>query len=458
VLSSPFWHERLTSRVLAASEASGLLLGNWLKPKSEDIERELNIAAERVGVRLDETVFFNAVDADDVMHRGSYRRAGPPIPPLVVNSRGPSLELKVVNIVGDGEVVEVVHPLGGVSSSATPGGVSMLPPTVSNSGGDGNKELHKRHVVQTGVSAADFLRMVIHKSAELDVPTRLAALCAVGLALFPTFYRIFGERVVRLSAIDTTLVVCTAIVVFVEFSAVLTFLLSSYADFQRRAMMMVALDLVVSDNLRDHTAILLQQKHSLNATERFLRNLDLPLIDFTVPANVSTWITILEVSQLFGAEYKARIASNNTFTVLSLATTLIILIVQLIASPKSIGPVTIIYAVSTTFALGATILAMVQKGVEYNQQFGLQARDLLSIKTRLLRTAADLPQNILTHRRLHDSAHMIDVAIQTVQSEAHLNPSTIAGVSATPGSLRGLFGLLFSAAAFTIQLILRRSG
>lgn len=357
------------------------------------IDRELGIAAERVGQRL-ETMFFSySDDADHILRGASHHKQLPAL-------------------------------------------------------------ANKRQVVVSEISAKDFMLQVLQASAGLANPLGFGTLVAVGFAVLPSFFRLAVDRAPAPDGLDTAGIIVTALISFIMFRALLAFLSAAYADFRRRSMSMLALSMVLSDNLRDHAAMLLQKQHTLSAPEQFLRKLDLPIVDMTVPANVTTWIVLMEIAQVNGYEYKRRIAANNTIIAFIIVGFMLTLIIQLLAG-SDIPPVTLAYAIYFSFSMGYFLLLMASRGVEYNQQFAIMTRSLIALKIRLLHSASSMLTHLPSYTRIKNSTEMIDAAVQAISIEQQVNPATIIGLSATPSTLRGLAGVAFSVAAFVFQLVLK---
>ena len=71
-------------------------------------------------------------------------------------------------------------------------------------------------------------------------------------------------------------------------------------------MCLMALTISINDNFRDHALFVAQKKSSRKKAEEFIRGLNLPEIDMTVPCNISTWLLLLNIFHVYGAEFRKR--------------------------------------------------------------------------------------------------------------------------------------------------------
>eukprot|EP00162_Nutomonas_longa_P014135 comp21838_c0_seq1/m.49317 comp21838_c0_seq1/g.49317 ORF comp21838_c0_seq1/g.49317 comp21838_c0_seq1/m.49317 type:complete len:630 (-) comp21838_c0_seq1:9-1898(-) len=399
-VSDPWWHQKLYHTKMSFEDQATILLFTWLQPKKETIERELEIAMERVGVNL-KTVFFK------------YSQAC-------------------------GNSILSAHPLQRPK-------LKCRTPARDSTNGDPTEFL-------SADSAYDFALTTIIKSAELPNPKYLVLVTALVFALIPTIYR-FSRGIFILDVMDTICVLGIVFNTFGLFWVLVTFMVTCYADYRRRTMCMIALTLCISDNLRDHSAILLQKEHTLSTTEKFLRNLDLPVLDLTYPSNMATWLRLHETFQVFAFEYKKRIEVYTTLSALGIATVLLVIVGQLLLGTK-LEVVSILISLYFTFALGAYLLLMAASGVEANNQCNVHEKTLTLMKGRIAQAMSIYEIPPVLYRRLQHSCLMLDIAREQVLIEDKINPVKIIGFRASATSFRGLAGVLLSFGAFVLQLIL----
>jgi hypothetical protein len=270
-------------------------------------------------------------------------------------------------------------------------------------------------------------------------------------ALVPTLYRIY-DGVSMSHWTDASMIALSTIMTTIMYNTVLVFLVASYADFRRRALLEHGLSIVISDTLRDHTMIALHKRHTLSPTERFIRNLDLPSIELTIPSNVRTFMLIHEVFRCLGAEFSARIAVYNTGIFLMNVLLLVLLIGQIIAG-TDVHPISLFYVFATVGSLSFVLGLMALAGASANAQAAVQRHALLRIRARVQVAMSERQERSSVHRRLAAADRVLGTAIDLIESDDNLQPIRILGVRASGSTLGGFAGGFITTLALILQVI-----
>jgi hypothetical protein len=299
--------------------------------------------------------------------------------------------------------------------------------------------------------ARDLVITLLTSVSKLPHLRKLNTVFAVTLAALPTAYR-FSRKIFVLSPLDWCCVILTAILVFMLFGSLLSFLNAAYCDYRRRELSLATMTFVIKDSLSDHTQSIVQRLHSLNPTERFSRGLNLPYVCLSSPQNVEAWMATHLTLRLFAGEVKMRAAIFTTTAALCNVVIIGVLLAQILTSKHKLNPLSVAYALIFATAISLNILLIFARAVRANAQVHEQSRSLLSVLFRL-HSARQPPVPPCYEKALA----MIDVAVRTVVAEDAADPITVFGIRASPGALRAIFAGIASVAGALFQLLFVQS-
>jgi hypothetical protein len=308
-------------------------------------------------------------------------------------------------------------------------------------------------VALSKVDALEVLSRVMVRSLAIPVPWgRLSLLLSAGVAAIPHIYR--GVYKFKLDPLDAACAFFTTMWTMALTYVLLTYMRAAHADARRRTLSLAALNILISDNTRDHTAVAIQRKHGLNVFERYVRELEIDLIDVSFPSNVHTWIAMFTVVQRFALDYKLRMETFITVCLLTVVIILLIVVSALLSHTSQ--PILIIYSLVTVVGIIAFALRVVLASITCNKLFTTIRMTLTTVAARIGLARSELPPDSAMAQRLAHAEAALNSAVAVVAIEDEVGPMRVGGSKASTAALRAIIGVSFSLSAFCFQLIVQK--